>query len=289
MSTPVPSVPVSVPVGWHRLVPLMLGLLALYVPTVIDLSRTIWQSEEQGHGPLILAASLWLFYEGRAALAPDSRGHSHPLTWAGLLLGVLIYVFGRTQSIIMLELGSVIPVAACGLALLYGWQAVYKLRFPLFFLIFTVPLPGPVIDALTGPLKAHVSTIAETLLYGLGYPVARIGVSLTVGQYQLLVADACSGLNSMLSLTAIGIFYMHLMRRPSLAHNIVLLLVIPPIAFAANIIRVMILCLVTYHFGDEAGQGFVHGAAGMMLFAIALVLLFSVDFVLSMVFRKKAS
>lgn len=275
------------PLNWHRLLPLVLGLLAMYAPTVMDLSRTIWQSEEQGHGPLILAASLWLFYEGRAALASDARGSGHPLAWAGLLFGALLYVFGRTQSIIMLELGSVIPVAASGLALLYGWQTVYKLKFPLFFLLFTVPLPGPVIDALTAPLKAHVSSIAETLLYALGYPVARIGVSLTVGQYQLLVADACSGLNSMLSLTAIGIFYMYLMKRPSLAHNVLLLLVIPPIAFAANIIRVMILCLVTYHFGDEAGQGFVHGAAGMMLFAIALVLLFSVDFLLSLVFRKK--
>lgn len=267
--------------------PLVLGLLVMYAPTVVDLSRTIWQSEEQGHGPLILAASLWLFYESRNALSTDSRGSSHPLAWAGLFFGVLLYVFGRTQSIIMLELGSVIPVAASGLALLYGWGAVYKLKFPLLFLIFTVPLPGPVIDALTGPLKAHVSSIAETLLYALGYPVARIGVSLTVGQYQLLVADACSGLNSMLSLTAIGIFYMYLMKRPSLAHNVLLLLVIPPIAFAANIIRVIILCLVTYHLGDEAGQGFVHGAAGLMLFAIALVLLFSVDFILSLIFRKK--
>lgn len=267
--------------------PLILGLLAMYGPTVVDLSRTIWQSEEQGHGPLILAASLWLFYEGRAALAQDSKGSSHPLAWAGLILGAALYAFGRTQSIIMLELGSVIPVVGASLALLYGWPAVYKLKFPLFFLIFTVPLPGPVIDALTGPLKAHVSSIAETLLYALGYPVARIGVSLTVGQYQLLVADACSGLNSMLSLAAIGIFYLHLMKRPSAIHNVLLLLVIAPLAFAANIIRVIILCLVTYHFGDEAGQGFVHGAAGLMLFAIALVLLFSVDFVLSLVFRRK--
>ncbi|MCZ7562780.1 MAG: exosortase [Burkholderiales bacterium] len=154
--------------------------------------------------------------------------------------------------------------------------------FPLLFLVFMVPLPGVIVDAITGPLKQNVSLIAENLLYWTGYPVARTGVVLSVGPYQLLVADACSGLNSMYSLSALGGLYLYLMQYQSRWRNAILLGAILPIAFAANVIRVMILVLVTYHFGDAAGQGFLHGFAGMILFVIALVLLFVLDAVLGL-------
>ncbi len=142
---------------------------------------------------------------------------------------------------------------------------------------FLVPLPGFFVDALTGPLKQLVSAIAEQLLYAAGYPIARSGVVLTIGQYQLLVADACSGLNSMFSLSALGLLYLYLMRYKSWLHNGLLLASILPIAFCANIVRVMILMLVTYHFGDAAGQGLMHGFFGMVLFVIALLILFGFD------------
>jgi exosortase len=103
---------------------------------------------------------------------------------------------------------------------------------------------------------------------------------LTVGQYQLLVADACSGLHSMFSLSAMGLLYLYLMERTSLARNLIIMAAILPIAFAANIVRVMVLILVTYHMGDEAGQGFLHGFAGIMLFVIGLLFLFMLDWVL---------
>jgi hypothetical protein len=67
-----------------------------------------------------------------------------------------------------------------------------------------IPLPGIIVDAVTGPLKQWISVIVVELLYGVGYPIARNGVILTIGQYQMLVADACSGLHSMYSLSALG-------------------------------------------------------------------------------------
>ncbi len=149
-----------------------------------------------------------------------------------------------------------------------------------------VPLPGVIVDALTNPLKRHVSEIAEFLLYAVGYPIARSGVTLTIGQYQLLVADACSGLHSLYSLSALGLLYLYLMQHKSVLRNVVIGAAILPIAFGANVIRVMFLVLVTYHFGDEAGQGFLHGFAGMVLFVAALALLFALDSLMGLVTKE---
>ena len=137
------------------------------------------------------------------------------------------------------------------------------------------------------PLKNWISVIVVDLLYYAGYPIARAGVMITIGQYQLLVADACSGLNSMFSLSALGTLFMYIMARKSVIHNAVMLAAILPIAFAANIVRVIVLVLVTYHLGDEVGQGFLHGAAGMVLMLIALVMFFSVDALLAVVTARR--
>ena len=107
---------------------------------------------------------------------------------------------------------------------------------------------------------------------------------LTIGQYQLLVADACSGLNSMFSLSALGLLFIYIMNRGSWWYVAIRVASILPIAFAANIVRVMVLVLITYYMGDEAAQGFLHGAAGMLLMVVALVILFVLDWVLSRFF-----
>ena len=137
---------------------------------------------------------------------------------------------------------------------------------------------------MTAPLKTAVSVVASNLLYAIGYPVGRSGVMMTVGPYQLLVADACAGLNSMFTLEALGMLYMNLMQYTSVRRNVALAVLLVPVAFMANIVRVMILVLVTYHFGDEAGQGFVHGFAGMVLFMVALVFMLLLDRILGLFF-----
>jgi exosortase B len=171
------------------------------------------------------------------------------------------------------------------LLLFLGRRALRLVWFPLFFLLFVVPLPGSVVAAVTAPLKAAVSAVAAKLLYSLGYPVARTGVILSVGHYQLLVADACSGLNSMFTLEALGLLYMNLMRYTSAARNVALAVLIIPISFVANVIRVLILVLVTYHFGDAAGKGFIHSFAGMVLFGVGLVLMMLTDKLLRLPFK----
>jgi exosortase/archaeosortase family protein len=91
------------------------------------------------------------------------------------------------------------------------------------------------------------------------------------------VADACAGLQTLLTLEALGLFYLNVVQHTSAVRNVTLALLIIPISFCANVIRVVVLTLITYYFGDAAGQGFLHGFAGMVLFVTALVLILSVD------------
>lgn len=253
------------------------GFALLYLPTYFDLSTTVWASDEQGHGPIILAVSLWLLFQLRHAIAA-LPSEPRPVLGGTLFgFGLLLYVLGRTQAVILFEVGSQIAVIASLLLLFKGPRALRLAWFPLFFLIFMIPLPGSLVAAVTTPLKAAVSYVAEMLMYQLGYPIARSGVVLHVGQYQLLVADACAGLNSMFTLEALGLLYMNLMGYTSVTRNLALAVLVIPISFIANVIRVVILILVTYHFGDEAGQGFVHGFAGMVLFLAGLTLMLFTD------------
>jgi len=269
------------------LVLLAIGLLTLYVPTYLTLSRVVWNTDDQGHGPLILGVCFWLLWRMRA----DLLGAPYrPATITGCLVlavGLLSYVVGRSQEILQLEAGSQIVVMAGLLLLMRGPQALRRAAFPLFFMIFMVPMPGVFVQMLTVPLKAGVSYVVEVMMHALGYPIARSGVVLQVGQYQLLVADACAGLNSMFTLESLGLLYMNLMGYTSRLRNLLLAVLIIPISFCANVVRVVILVLVTFHFGDEAGQGFIHGFAGMLLFLVGLVLMLSVDHVVGRVLKER--
>jgi exosortase/archaeosortase family protein len=104
-------------------------------------------------------------------------------------------------------------------------------------------------------------------------------VIITIGQYQLLVAEACAGLQTMFTLEAVGLLYVNLMAYPSPWRSIAMSILAVPAAFAANVVRVAVLALVTFHFGDAAGQGFMHGFAGIVLFVAALSLLMGLDWV----------
>ena len=268
--------------------PVLLGLAVLFLPTYADLNRTLWNAEENAHGPIALLVVLWLFWFKRHALLAEPQ-QVKPVA-GGMLLGfgLLLYALGRSQEILLFEIGSEMLILGGALLMLRGVPAVRTLWFPLFFLIFLIPVPGFIVDTLTGPLKHYISILVEQAIYAAGYPIARNGVTLSIGPYQLLVADACSGLNSMFSLSAMGLLYLYLMQRTSMARILILVASIWPIAFFANVMRVIILVLVTYYFGDEAGQGFLHGFAGILLFVIALLLLFALDGLLGLVLPDRA-
>jgi exosortase B len=211
--------------------------------------------------------------------------------WPLMAAGVLLYVAGRALGIIYFELGSLIPVLSAVVLISRGSDMLRALRFPLLYMVFMIPIPGFVADPISQVLKTAVSISADNLLHLAGYPVARSGVILQIAQYQMLVADACAGMRTLFMLEALGILYLELVRHASWLRNVTLALLIIPISFAANVGRVLILCLLTYYFGDDVGQGFMHGFAGVALFVLGLAMMIATDSLLrwfSASFRRRA-
>ena len=199
--------------------PVLAGLAALFLPTMYSLFTGAWIGEEQAHGPMIFALALWLGWRKWPDVLARPAAPSW-LAWPLLALGLALYLLGRSQQILMFEIGSIIVVLAAVVLAKLGARALRVLWFPFFFMLFMVPLPSEVVAAVTMPMKMAVSWATEHLLFAAGYPIARSGVILQIGQYQLLVADACAGLQTLLTLEALGLFYLNLMRHPSAFRNI---------------------------------------------------------------------
>jgi exosortase B len=288
-NTPSPAIAAGpTPQHWRaellQWLPIIAGLAVLYVPSLYDLLTGTWSQDDQMHGPIVLAIAIWLIYRNWPAMMAASEGEpAHGSGWVFFILALLFYILGRSQDILILEIGSVIWLLIGIILLTRGVKALKAQWFALFFMLFMVPLPGIIVDAVTLPMKMAVSYVAEVVLFWAGYPIGRNGVILQIGQYMLLVADACAGLHTLLTLEALGLLYLNLVRRDSAFRNITLAILIIPISFTANVIRVMALSLITYHFGDAAGQGFLHGFAGMVLFLSALLLIIGFDTMLQAV------
>jgi len=275
-----PPVAVPPPTGTLPLKPLLLLLLAfvvMFAPVYRELAVTTWATDEQGHGPLILGASAWLLWAKRYEIFSGPARPALGLGFTLLAVSLLLFALGRSQSVTEIEAAMQIPVLMALLLILHGPSALRRAWFPLFFLVFLIPLPAALVQAVTMPLKQAVSYVVELVLFWLHYPIGRSGVTLSIGPYRLLVADACSGLNSLFTLESLGLLYMNVMNYTSKTRNMILATLIVPISFVSNVGRVICLVLITYYFGDEAGQGFAHGFAGMVLFAIALVLTYGLD------------
>jgi exosortase len=260
--------------------PALLGFAALAVPTIRTLAGQAWVRESGAHGPIVLVTGLWLLARQLTAARGTARQGALWLSALGLILGLAIYVFGRTFDFISLETLGLFGVGVAMLHSAFGVAALVRNWFPLFYLGFAIPPPGWLIDKITAPLKQFVSEAAMRSLYAVGLPVSREGVTIYVSKYQLLMEDACSGMNSLVGLTAISLLYIYLLRGSSVRYSLLMTAFVIPIAIFGNILRVMVLILLTYFFGDEVAQGFLHYTAGFLLFAIDLILVFAVDSVL---------
>lgn len=271
--------------SWLESVPILLVLLsfaAAYAPMFVRLAQGPWQTEQEGHGPLILAAAAWIAWQSRRKIYEATKIPAPVAGWAVLMIGLAIMVVSRSQDILFIEVLSQIPVMAGCVLILAGWQVLRIIAFPIAFVFFSAPPPGWLLDAFTVPLKAFVSDIVTQLLYASGYPVAQNGVMIMIGSYQLLVKDACAGMNSIFALSAIGIFYIYIMGYRSTVRNVILLASILPITVAANFVRVLALVFIAYYDGIDAIEGAYHELTGLALFVVAMLLLWALDMVISL-------
>jgi exosortase len=260
--------------------PAIAGLLCLAIPTLISLAQQNWTRESGAHAPLVLVTGAWLISVRLKEIHEAPKPGSLATTLLFLLPAMLFYVFGRAFDYLFFEaLGLYVGCIAVAYAYV-GWPFLRKIGFPILFLAFAIPLPEWVLDQSTAPLKEFASYVTTGLLQKAGIPIVREGVTLYVAQYQLLVEDACAGLNAIVGLTSLGLLYAYLLRSASWQYCVLLLLFILPIAVLANIIRIIVLVLLTLYGGNDLAQGFLHGVAGLFLFGTALALVFALDSVL---------
>ena len=271
--------------GWLWPALVILAAIVAYAPTFITLAQGPWQTEQESHGPLIIAAALWLVWQSRDKIRNAEIAPAPVPGWALLLSGLVVLVLSRNQDIWFLEAASEIPVIAGCVLLLAGWDVLRILAFPIGFLIFSAPAPGWMVDAATVPLKVLISDTVTQVLYSAGYPVAQNGVVILIGPYQLLVQDACSGLNSIFALSAIGIFYVYAFRWHEKIRGLILISLIIPITIAANFLRVLALVLIAYYAGVDKIEGTLHDLTGIALFVVAVALMFICEGLINLVAR----
>lgn len=260
---------------------LFCGLLAIILPTMLQVARDTWSTEQGGHGPLVLVTGLWAVWrelKGKhLELAPGKIYIGLPA-----LLGTLsIFLVARVTGILEIEAFSMYGALVAAAYLLWGGNFLKAIWFPLVYLAFALPPPDTVVAAVTQPIKIAISSSAVSFLYWLGYPVASTGVTIQIGQYELLVAAACAGLNSIITLTALCLFYVYLRHRSDPLAFILIAMAAIPVAVISNFVRVLMLVLITYHLGDAAAQGFLHDFAGLLMFAVALFTIFGFDMIVS--------
>lgn len=270
-----------------RLGPSLFGLSVLVLGAALLVGRTgyrlatgLWQTEDYAYSPLILAAAMYLIWR-RRNLFTTARSRASVGALGLLALLLFVHLFAALINNITGAVATLLLSFIAAAAAVWGWQPLRGNGFAFLTAAFCTPLPGSAVAAVTFPLKMLVSRIAAKMLGLVGLPIERQGVMLDLGNYRLLVADACSGLQSMFSLAAVGVVYIALMEYRSPTRVGILLASIVPVAITANVVRVLMLALITYYFGDAAGQGFLHGFAGMFMFLIAFAVVMAIDSILT--------
>lgn len=254
---------------------LAIGCGLLLIPSMVRVAQFSWSTDEGGHGPIILGTGLWLLWREWKTTTAIPEVPRPYLSAAGLALLLAVHVVARITGTLELEALSAYAALVLGAYLLVGGAIIRALWFPLLYLTLALHPPEALIALITHPMKILISEWAVSLLHQLGYPVASSGVTIQIAQYELLMAAACAGLNSLLSLSAICLFYVYVRYRAPLPTLLLVGLLVVPVAIFSNFVRVLALILITYHFGESAAQGYLHDFAGLLMFSVALGLVFA--------------
>jgi len=262
---------------WYWLA--LLLLLGIAYRSVIPGMVADWNNDPNySHGflvPLVGAFFIWQRW-------PDLKNTPVRPQIGGLLVavaGLALLVMGYAGTEYFSMRISLVVVLT-GIVLFWcGGQVFKKLALPLGFLAFMVPLPYIVYDSIAFPLKLMVARFSVLSLKALGIVVVREGNIIHFPQTVLEVADACSGLRSLMSLLALAVAYAFVAHSSTLKRWIIILSAIP-IAVVTNMFRVIVTGVLAQHYGAAAAEGFFHEFAGLAVFAVAMLLLFALGFLL---------
>jgi exosortase A len=252
---------------------IILACLAVLYSRVVQGLVSDWINlPDFSHGFLIPIVSFYFVYERRkqfSVLSPSSN-------WAGLgliIFGILLLLLGNLATEYFTMRFSMLMVFGGIILFLLGKEFFKILLFPLIFLIFMIPIPSILMDRITFPMQLFASKVAANTLYLVGIPVLREGNVMLLANTSLEVAEACSGIRSLISLLALSIVFAYLSQKETWK-RILLVLSTFPIAIIANAARVSGTGILAHYYGDSVAQGFFHGFSGWILFVVAFVCLF---------------
>lgn len=252
----------------------ILSLLSLwlYGPILARLVAQWWHDPNFSHGFFVPLFSAFVVWQERKRLSQLSL---HP-SWSGLgimILALSILIIGQMGAEIFMARFSMLLLLTGLIVLFLGWNFLRVLFFPLAFLVMMIPIPALVFNQITFPLQLLASRVAAGVLPLLGVPVLREGNVIVLPSMPLEVADACSGIRSLMSLGTLAVIYGYLMDRRVLV-RVVLALASVPIAVVANSLRIVGTGLLVQYWDPDKAEGFFHAGWGWIIFVISLVALY---------------
>ena len=247
-------------------------LFWIYGPTLAHLVAQWWKDPNFSHGFFVPMFSAFVIWQERSRLTAVSV---HP-SWWGLLflaLGLCVLIVGQMGAELFLSRLSLLMVLAGLMVLFLGWSFFRAVLFPWAFLLLMIPIPAILFNQITFPLQLLASKVASSTLPWMGVPVLREGNVIILPAMALEVAEACSGIRSLMSLMTLAIIYGYLMER-RVSVRVLLALASIPIAVAANSFRIVGTGLLVQYWDPEKAQGFFHEFSGWLIFVISLIMLY---------------
>ena len=257
----------------------------LYSSTIAHLVGQWWNDPNFSHGffvPLFSAFVVWQDRERLARLTP------HP-SWSGLVLiisSVGLLIVGQLGAELFLARFSLLLLLAGLIIFFLGWDFFRTLSFPLAFLLLMIPIPAIVFNKITFPLQLLASQIAAVVLPWLGVPILREGNVINLPAMALEVAEACSGIRSLMSLVTLAIIYSYLMEK-RLWVRWLLALASVPIAVVANSVRIIGTGLLVQYWDAEKAEGYFHASWGWIIFVVSLVMLYALHGLINLLWPQK--
>jgi exosortase len=247
-------------------------VVSIYYQVLGKLVFDWWQIPDFSHGFLVPLFAAYLVWEKRQVLSCTKIAPA----WSGIavmVLGLVVLLLGIYGSELFLSRVSLLILLA-GLVLCFGgWQLLKELRFALLVLLLAIPLPAIVFNQITFPLQILASKLASGLLPLFGVPVLREGNVIELPLMKLEVAEACSGIRSLMSLFTLSVFYGFFMEK-SVWRRVLLVLASIPIAIAANAVRILGTGLCVQYWDPEKAMGFFHEFSGWVIFLVSLACLY---------------
>lgn len=235
-----------------------------------DLAYSIIGNELAQHAPLVFGIVVFLLYRDRKALRQLFREKSDNGSVFLFLTGLSMNVSGQILGIMYLSQLS-FPLTIYGMILyLHGPLAARRLIFPLFFILFAFPIPGKIYFEVVFPLKLFVTKAATIILAAVGQDVKSEGNIIKISSTVIGVSDACSGLNSLMAMLTLSIFYTKMTLRRTIHKSVVILLMFPTV-MAVNVVRVVATCLIAVTWGDELASGKLHTFWGIFVFTASVL------------------